>query len=377
MSDELINNRSRQSRQRPSGISFDNESAQNTRGDEYSGNRRTASNPVRKGGSAHNTSPQRQTIRKDAFDLSYGEDETEEKLRKTPKETNSSRPVVISAMVLAAVMLTVIIYAVTSRNSRENSADSTYKQPKTIELGGEKIDTATFNIEISDSKKITDIDDLRYCFLLKTLTLSNDGISDISALSSCSLLETLNLSQNNISNIKPLAKLTAITDLNLSLNSIDDLSPLEEMTKMEHLDISYNYVLKIDVVANMTSLRQLNAASNGNDDERISDITPLANLKELNTLDLSSNSIFDISPLSELTNLSMLHLAGNNISSLTSLRDMTALDTLDLSDNVNITDIEPLMELTNLSTLDLTGTDVSKEDIAKLKEALPNCTIIS
>ena len=54
---------------------------------------------------------------------------------------------------------------------------------------------------------------------------------------------------------------------------------------------------------------------------------------------------------------------------------MTKLDTLDLSDNINVTDVEPLMELKSLLLLDLTGTDISKEDIARLKEALPTCSI--
>ena len=85
-------------------------------------------------------------------------------------------------------------------------------------------------------------------------------------------------------------------------------------------------------------------------DYNISDISILCNLKNLTNLSLWGNEIEDISTLSQLTNLNKLSI-----------------------DNNNINDISPLYGLTNITEIDITGNQISEDQIAKLKEILPNC----
>ncbi|MYA98488.1 hypothetical protein F4X90_02240, partial [Candidatus Poribacteria bacterium] len=79
----------------------------------------------------------------------------------------------------------------------------------------------------------------------------------------------------------------------------------------------------------------------------ISDISLLAELKNLVSLDLRNNNISDISPLAELIQLTSLVLQNNNISDVSPLAELTQLNSLNLQNN-NISDVSPLVGLINL-----------------------------
>ena len=70
-------------------------------------------------------------------------------------------------------------------------------------------------------------------------------------------------------------------------------------------------------------------------------------------------------------NLKELEIRVNLIEDITSLSSLTNLKNLKLYQN-NITDYSPLYNLTGLETL---RSDASDDDLAKLKEALPQCEI--
>ncbi|MFL0198657.1 leucine-rich repeat domain-containing protein [Clostridium sp. WILCCON 0269] len=84
---------------------------------------------------------------------------------------------------------------------------------------------------------------------------------------------------------------------------------------------------------------------------KISDISPLQGLVNLQTLDLSSNPISNISALNGLTNLQHLWLDNNQISDINSLKGLTNLKILVIGHNkVNTTDEQSLQNvLTNCS----------------------------
>jgi hypothetical protein len=69
-------------------------------------------------------------------------------------------------------------------------------------------------------------------------------------------------------------------------------------------------------------------------------------------------------------------LRGTPVNDLTPLANLTNLELMDLGDT-HISDLAPLANLTNLKVLYLIDTQVSDEDIAKLKEALPECSIMT
>ena len=84
----------------------------------------------------------------------------------------------------------------------------------------------------------------------------------------------------------------------------------------------------------------------------VSDLSPLADLKNLQRLVLYDTPVSDLSPLAELKNLRYLDLSSTQVS-----------------------DLSPLAELKSLEQLHLNNTPVSDEQVQKLRQALPNCVI--
>jgi len=68
----------------------------------------------------------------------------------------------------------------------------------------------------------------------------------------------------------------------------------------------------------------------------IVDLTPLAGLTELVTLELSLNQVADLTPLISLTRIASLGLANNAITNLTPLVDSPGLDAGDTVDLSNL-----------------------------------------
>ncbi|MCL1832131.1 MAG: leucine-rich repeat domain-containing protein [Oscillospiraceae bacterium] len=108
--------------------------------------------------------------------------------------------------------------------------------------------------------------------------------------------------------------------LNPLLPRLTDISPLAELPQLEWLNASK---------------------------QNISDLSPLAKLTNLTDLILFDNPVNDISPLSGLPNLQRLSLSGGSISDLSPLSKVKSLKVLDL-DNCQITDVSPLAELPKL-----------------------------
>ena len=101
---------------------------------------------------------------------------------------------------------------------------------------------------------------------------------------------------------------------------------------------------------------------------KLSDISPLANLVNLKTLDLGACQIANIRPLEDLKKLEILRLHYNQIQDITPLANLTSLSELWLTGN-RIVDISPLEKLTLLEELRIQGnpiTDYSPLDALSL-----------
>ena len=145
---------------------------------------------------------------------------------------------------------------------------------------------------------------------------------DLRPLANLINLEMLSLEGNGISDIRPLMGLKELRRLHLSNNQIEDMSPLAGLTKLWQLFLEGNPIRDLTPLSGL-NLTDLNISNNP---IKVSDISPLAALKELRTLDLLNNGISDIQPLSGLTELRTLLLKGNPI------RDLTPLSGLNLTD---------------------------------------------
>ena len=158
--------------------------------------------------------------------------------------------------------------------------------------------------------------------------------------------------QPYIHNLSALQYFTNLTYLGLGYavqNADDptapvDISPLAGLTKLTSLQMGGLVIDDLSAVANLKNLISL-TVFNG---EQALDLTPLAGLTNLQALTLRNNKITDISALKGLTNLTYLDLEGNQITDVTPLVGLTKLNRLALSGNP-ITDYKPLADIrTNL-----------------------------
>ena len=105
-----------------------------------------------------------------------------------------------------------------------------------------------------------------------------------------------------------------------------------------------------------------------------SNLSMLAKLKNLETLNLCGTKASDLSPLSELKNLRKLDISYTKAIDLSPLAELENLETLHLT-NAEVNDLSPLADVKNLNALHLRKTQVSDEQMQELEEALPNCNI--
>ena len=95
-------------------------------------------------------------------------------------------------------------------------------------------------------------------------------ITSLAGLEALTAVETVNVSQHSINTIPALGSLTLLRDLNLSSNSLGNIEELANLTSLLFLDLSGNPAFTIV-----------------DQSKPLDPLTPLANLGQLQTLDLS------------------------------------------------------------------------------------------
>ena len=165
--------------------------------------------------------------------------------------------------------------------------------------------------------------------------------------------------------------------LDLSYTKISNLNTLVGLTQLEWLDLGYTNISDVDVLAGLPQLQTLYLSHTD-----IIDLEPLAESLHLQTLYLNDTNIRDLRPLENLTRLKTLDLGSTGVTDITALAKLTHLEMLDLS-NTPLRDITPLSGLHNLELLCLGNSgsgskrysDITPEQIAALREQLPQCAI--
>jgi len=134
---------------------------------------------------------------------------------------------------------------------------------------------------------------------------------------------------------------------------LSDITPLAGLTNLTTLNLRGNNINDITPLANMAQLADLSLGGN-----QISNIASLAELIQLRYLDIMDNQISDVTALTSLPNLVFLDAVRNQIADVTPLATLTNLDFLGLSANP-INNIAPLANLTNLTRLTLEDNQIS------------------
>lgn len=103
------------------------------------------------------------------------------------------------------------------------------------------------------------------------------------------------------------------------------------------------------LVTNLSHAKQLDLSGTG-----ITDLAPLADLRQLKTLVLSRNYVRDLTPLMRLNQLESLVIRGSRVGDLTPLANLTALRSIVIEDS-KISDLSPLRGLRQLGTVSIAG----------------------
>ena len=116
------------------------------------------------------------------------------------------------------------------------------------------------------------------------------------------------------------------------------------------IDVGHNNVSDLSFLTNYPNLKRLICIDSK---KPVTDLSPLAELYELEYIELFMQDITDISALANHTKLLDLNLCHNNITDLSPLYTCTSLERLHISYNPNLT----------------------AEEVAKLQAVLPDCVI--
>jgi internalin A len=172
----------------------------------------------------------------------------------------------------------------------------------------------------------------------------------------------------------------AATTVFLSVHSVEVAASQNKDQSFEQWCIQRNSISKearktVDVLLQKVSTQdcvmaaiRLNQLSELKiEDSQISDIRPIASLRNLTKLGLDKNEITDIQPLANLTKLTGLFLSTNRIKEIKSLEKLVCLTEVNLQGN-RIDDIKPLTGLTNLKILNLHNNKIN--DIKPLQNRM-------
>ncbi len=149
-----------------------------------------------------------------------------------------------------------------------------------------------------------------------------------------------------------------ITALSCTSRSLKDLTPLARLSALQTLDLSGTQVQNLASLAGLSALQTLHLSRT-----RVEDLAPLSGLSTLQTLNLYGTRVEDLAPLAGLSALQTLTLSNTRVENLAPLAELYALQTLHLS-GAQVQNLAPLARLSTLQVLNLYGTRV--EDLAPL-----------
>ena len=187
-------------------------------------------------------------------------------------------------------------------------------------------------------------------FLLMCLTLPLPATAQVVNIADSNLRAAIEAELGKASGATITAdEMATLTHLEASNANISDLTGLEFATNLQSLHLGYGEV--------------------GNSNA-VKDLSPLADLIQLTSLDLAGNGISDISSVTGLTNLTWLHFWGNSISDISPVVGLINLTTLYLGDN-NISDLSPLVANTGLGSGDTVNVQYNPLSYLSLHTHIP------
>lgn len=156
-----------------------------------------------------------------------------------------------------------------------------------------------------------------------------------------------------IKNLKGLEACVSLRSIWLDNNEITDLSPLKDLKLIQQLMLKNNQIKDIKPIAGLVMIQHLDLEKN-----QISDISPIAKFDNMKSLYLGDNQIKDLSVVAQFKKIWSLYVPGNPITDLKPVSQLRFLDRLDIS-NTPVADLGPLAGLKSLNRLMLENSKVT------------------
>lgn len=265
-----------------------------------------------------------------------------------------------------------IIGHLTSTNSDLLDKSVTISTDKSFDFSLPNVVISTYNLDVDcyDKKTAAQIENeafdisendspLLYNALKSarpSLDSDDDGIIEVYELAS--LTGCVDLSNKNLTDINGLQALSGITDLYLCDNKIENISPLAQLNNLRLLDLHNN---KISLIRSIpTGLTVLNLEHN-----KLVNIDVSADCLQLKYLYLGYNDFISLNFVKRIPQLQFLSAPNNMLTEITVLSFNTTLRYLDLSNNC-IRSVEALSNNNALYDLRLSNNLIS--DISMLPQ---------
>ncbi|MEW6752676.1 MAG: leucine-rich repeat domain-containing protein [Candidatus Latescibacterota bacterium] len=145
--------------------------------------------------------------------------------------------------------------------------------------------------------------------------------------------------------------LLRVTTLQATNRSVVDLAGMERMANLSDVWLDNRYS-RGHTDSDSPNANWIPDTTYTADWNHVRDLSPLAGLSGLTTLDLTNNPVADLSPLAGLTSLRNLFLNGTRATDLSPLAGLTQLVELSLA-HARVADLSPLAGLTSLRRLDV------------------------
>ena len=258
---------------------------------------------------------------------------------------------------------------------------------KIVDFGNQKIDDDILKQLIDENPKIEFryriyIENKSYSSLISHLDLAKSKIKDydelIKKMELLPNLKSADFSNSNLSNeqLGHLRELFPVMEIHWIVH-LGRWSVKTDAVSFSVLIYAYDYKRMtskdIEVLKYCTKLQALDLGH-----QAITDISVIGEyLKDLRILILADNRISDITPIKELKHLHYLELFINPISDITPLNDLKGLVDVNFCYCWNINDYSTLKNLPNLERIWLVGTRINGNVVNGLRSVHPNAQIVN
>jgi internalin A len=147
---------------------------------------------------------------------------------------------------------------------------------------------------------VADISPLAKLSNLQSLELHGTQISDVLSLTNLFSTGQLVIGLEEDQLVKLFPQLLRIPAVKLRLNYIEDVSAIAKVSNLQSLDLSGSHVADVSPLAKLSNLQSLNLSIT-----QVTDISPLVNLSNLQSLKLNFTQVADVSVLDHLTGLTI------------------------------------------------------------------------